>query len=114
VDVDRGAGTFMCAGGIIGLAGTISTVFPFSVLGVISFGLVLAFGGFVSRKRAQARLLASATLWFALLGGAASATILWFAQVYQSNVWLAQGSVGLVGAAIALTGAVIKHRGVRT
>jgi len=40
VDDDRLAGTMMCSGSLLGLTGTISTVFPFSFLGLISFGLV--------------------------------------------------------------------------
>jgi hypothetical protein len=104
-------GTLMSAGGVLGLAGTIGTVFPFSVLGVISFGLVLSFGAFVYRKRPEARLLAAATLWFAPLGGVAAVIIILFARGLASDVLLFQGSLGLVGMGCALTGAIVKHHG---
>ncbi len=102
----------MCTGGVLGLAGTVSTVFPFSFLGVISFGLVVAFGTFVYRKRPEARLLSVATLWFAPLGGAASYVILSFAQTYHVGAWVVQGTAGLAGFGLAFTGAVINRLGI--
>jgi len=115
LDEDRFAGTLICTGGVLGLAGTVSTVFPFSVLGVISFGLVLVFGALVYRKRPEAHLVAAATLWFAPLGGVACATILWFNHSgwFYVALWDVQGSLGLLGMGLALAGAVIEHRGIR-
>jgi hypothetical protein len=78
MDPDRLAGTLMATGGLLGLAGTISTFFPFSVLGVLSFAFVLTFAVLVYRKRPEARLVAAATLWFAPLGGVACVIVLWF------------------------------------
>lgn len=115
MDSDRFAGTLIGTGGLLGLAGTVSTFFPFSVLGVISFGLVLVFGVLVYRKRPEAHLVAAATLWFASLGGAACAIVLWFNRSgwFHVALWDVQGSVGLVGMGLALMGAVIEHRGIR-
>jgi len=106
----------MCTGGLLGLAGTVSTLFPFSVLGVISFGLVLLFGALVYRNRPEARLVAAATLWFAPLGGVACVTLLWFNHTEWGHydLWDVQGSVGLFGMSFALVGAVIKHHGIRS
>ena len=115
MDADQLAGTLIGTGGILGLAGTISTFFPFSVLGVLSFGLVLVFGVLIYRKRPEARLVAAATLWFAPLGGVACATVLWFNRSgwFHVALWDVQGSVGLFGMGLALVGAVIEHRGIR-
>lgn len=116
MDADRLAGILLSVGGTLGLAGTLSTFFPFSVLGVISFGLVLVFGVLVCRKRPEARLAAAATLWFAPLGGAACAIVLWFNHHGWGHydLWDVQGSVGLFGMSFALAGAVIKLRGIRS
>jgi hypothetical protein len=116
LDADRTAGVLLIVGGMLGLAGTVSTFFPFSVLGVISFGLVLVFGILVYWKRSESRLVAAATLWFAPLGGGACVVILWFNRfgMGHNDVWDIQGSVGLIGAGIALGGAVIKLRGIRS
>lgn len=86
---------------------------PFSFLGLISFGLVLAFGGFVYRKRPEARLLAAASLWFSPLGGVASFVIFSFAQTYRLEILVVQGAVGLVGAGLAFAGAAVKRLGLR-
>jgi hypothetical protein len=114
MDPDQLAGTLMAAGGILGLAGTISTFFPFSVLGVLSFAFVLAFAVLVYRKRPEARLVASATLWFAPLGGAACAIVLWFNRNgwFYFALWDLQAAIGLVGMGIALAGALV-GRGIR-
>ena len=116
MDPDRIAGVLMCTGGLLGLAGTVSTLFPFSVLGVISFGLVLLFGALVYRKRPEARLVAAAALWFAPLGGVACVTLLWLNHTGWGpyDLWDAQGSVGLFGMSLALAGAVMKHHGIRS
>jgi hypothetical protein len=116
LDADRDAGILLIVGGVLGLAGTVSTFFPFSVLGVISFGLVLVFGALVYRKRPEARLVAVATLWFAPLGGAACVVLLWFNRFGwgHNDIWDVQGSVGLIGTSLALAGAVIKLRGIRS
>ncbi len=105
----------MSTGGTLGLAGTVSTFFPFSVLGVISFGLVLVFGVLVYRRRTEGRLVAAATLWFAPLGGAACVVILWFNRFGwgHNDVWDIQGAIGLIGMCIALSGAAIKLRRIR-
>ena len=115
MDADQLAGTLIGTGGMLGLAGTISTFFPFSVLGVLSFGLVLVFGVLIYRKRPEARLVAAATLWFPPLGGVACATVLWFNRSgwFHVALWDVQGSVGLFGMGLALVGAVIEHRGIR-
>lgn len=113
MDDDRLAGTLMCTGGLLGLAGTVSTVFPFSFLGLVCFGLVLPFGGFVYRKRPEARLLAAASLWFAPLGGVASFVVFSYAQTYPSGILVLQGALGLVGSGLAFTGAAVKRLGLR-
>ncbi|MGI0148418.1 MAG: hypothetical protein ACREDF_02640 [Thermoplasmata archaeon] len=115
MDSDRFAGSLMTAGGILGLVGTVSTFFPFSVLGVVSFGLVLVFGVLVFRNRPEARLVAAATLWFAPLGGAACVIVLWFNRGgwFHSDLWDVQGSIGLFGMGLALLGAISKRRGIR-
>src|SRR2546427_7788427 len=115
MDRDRVGGMLMLAGGLLGLAGTVMTVFPFSVLGVISFGLILPFGGFVYRKRPEARLLAVATLWFALLGGVASWFVFSFGlalsfgpgnpfavRILQRAVGMARSRLGFEGASVHL------------
>jgi hypothetical protein len=110
LDADRIAGVLLIVGGMLGLAGTVSTFFPFSVLGVVSFGLVLAFGGLVYWQRPEARLVTIATLWFAPLGGAACVIILtinYFGCCYN-GLWAVQGSLGLFGMSLALAGAGIK------
>jgi len=110
----------MLAGGLLGLAGTVMTVFPFSVLGVISFGLILPFGGFVYRKRPEARLLAVATLWFAPLGGIASWFVFSFGLAFSFGptnpfaVWVIQGVVGMAGSGLGFAGAIVKLFGART
>jgi hypothetical protein len=102
-------------GGVLGLAGTISTVFPFSVLGVLSFGLVIVFGVLVLRKRPEARIALPVVLWFGGLGGIACVTILWFNHSgwIHSDIWDVQATVGLLGTGLALAGAVLKPRGAR-
>src|SRR5438132_5319973 len=101
MDRDRVGGMLMLAGGLLGLAGTVMTVFPFSVLGVISFGLILPSGGFVYRKRPEARFLAVATLWFAPLGAIASWFVFSFGVAFSiattnpSAVWLIQRVVSI-------------------
>lgn len=116
MDTDRLAGILLSIGGTLGLAGTVSTFFPFSVLGVISFGLVLVFGVLVYWKRREARLVAAATLWFAPLGGVACVVILSinYFGCCHNELWGVQGSVGLFGMNLALAGAVIELRGIRT
>lgn len=116
MDADRIAGVLLSVGGTLGLAGTLSTFFPFSVLGVISFGLVLVFGALVYRMRPEARLVAAATLWFAPLGGAACVVILLFNHTgcCHNELWDVQGSVGLIGMSLALAGAVTKLHGIRS
>jgi len=116
LDADRTAGVLLIVGGVLGLAGTVSTFFPFSVLGVISFGLVLVFGFLVYRKRSESRLVAAATLWFAPLGGAACVVVLWFNRFGwgYNDLWDVQGSVGLFGMSFALAGAIIELRGIRS
>jgi hypothetical protein len=106
----------MSLGGCLGFAGTVSTYFPFSVLGVISFGLVMGFGGLVYQKRVEARLLAAATLWFAPLGGVACVLLIWFTPSGSSasELWRVQGSVGLFGMGLALAGAIGGHRGIQS
>jgi len=112
MDRDRVGGTLMLAGGLLGLAGTVMTIFPFSVLGVISFGLILPFGGLVYRKRPEARLLAVATLWFAPLGGIASVIVFEAGRSFSSGPaspsppWVIQGAIGLVGSGLGLAGAL--------
>jgi hypothetical protein len=114
MDPDRLAGTLMATGGLLGLAGTISTFFPFSVLGVLSFAFVLTFAVLVYRKRPEARLVAAATLWFAPLGGVACVIVLWFNRSgwFYVALWDLQAYVGLVGMGIALAGALV-GRGIR-
>lgn len=106
----------MFTGGCLGFAGTVSTYFPFSVLGVVSFGLVVVFGGLVYRKRSEARLLAAATLWFAPLGGVACVVLVWFTPSgpVPNGLWRIQGAVGLLGMCLAMAGAIAGSRGVRT
>src|ERR1700704_3514417 len=96
---DQLRGILMSLGGCLGFAGTVSTYFPFSVLGVISFGLVMGFGGLVYQKRVEARLLAAATLWFAPLGGVACVLLIWFTPSGSSasELWRVQGFIGLFG-----------------
>jgi len=98
----------MSLGGCLGFAETVSTYFPFSVLGVVSFGLVVAFGALVFQKRREARLLAAATLWFAPLGGVACVVLLWFTPsgAVTNGLWHIQGAVGLFGMGLALAGAI--------
>jgi hypothetical protein len=112
---DRLRGIFISTGGCLGFAGTVSTYFPFSVLGVISFGLVAVFGGLVSVKRPEARLLTAATLWFAPLGGVACIFLIGFAPpgAPSQDLWRVQGSVGLFGMFLALAGAIGWRRGIR-
>jgi hypothetical protein len=115
VDSHRVRGILMSTGGCLGFAGTVSTYFPFSVLGVISFGLVAVFGGLVFQRRNEARLLAAATLWFAALGGIACVLLIWFTPSGSpaSDLWRVQGSVGLFGMCLALAGAIGKRRSIR-
>ena len=115
MDSDRLAGSLILSGGLLGLAGSISTFFPFSVMGVVSSGLVLVFGALVFRKRPEGRLVAAATLWFASLGGVASVVLLWINRVGwgHTDLWDVQGSIGLVGMGVALAGAVIKRQGIQ-
>jgi hypothetical protein len=112
VDSDQLRGILMSLGGCLGFIGTVSTYFPFSVLGVVSFGLVVAFGALVFQKRREARLLAGATLWFAPLGGIACVLLIWFTPLGSSasTLWRVQGSVGLFGMCLALAGAIGGHR----
>src|SRR5713226_5224167 len=56
---DQLRGILMSLGGCLGFAGTVSTYFPFSVLGVVSFGLVVAFGALVFQKRRDALVRAA-------------------------------------------------------
>jgi hypothetical protein len=109
---DEIAGELMTVGGLLGFLGTVSTVFPFSVMGVLSFGLVTAFGILVIRNRPEARIVAAATLWFAPLGGLSCAITLWFNHTgwLHSDLWDAQSFVGLLGTSVALTGAVLMRR----
>ena len=108
VDSDQLRGILMSLGGCLGFVGTVSTYFPFSVLGVVSFGLVVAFGALVYQKRREARLLAAATLWFAPLGGVACVVLLWFtpSAPVPNGLWRIQGAVGLFGMGLALAGAI--------
>jgi hypothetical protein len=113
---DQLRGILMSLGGCLGFAGTVSTYFPFSVLGVVSFGLVVAFGALVYRNRQEARLLTAATLWFAPLGGVACIVLVGFtpAGAPSQDLWRVQGSVGLFGMCLALVGAIGWHPGIRT
>jgi hypothetical protein len=115
VDSDRLRGILISTGGCFGLAGTVSTYFPFSVLGVVSFGLVAVFGGLVYYERPEARLVAAATLWFAPLGGIACVLLIWFTPAGSPghDLWRVQGSVGLFGMCLAIAGAIGRHRGSR-
>lgn len=115
MDSDRLRGILMSTGGCLGLAGTVSTYFPFSVLGVVSFGLVAVFGGLVYLKRPEARLVAAATLWFAPLGGVACVVLLAWppAGSPAPDLWRVQGSVGLFGMCLALAGVIGRFRGIR-
>ena len=99
-------GILIFIGGCLGLAGTVSTWFPFSVLGVVSFGLVAAFGGLVYQNRQEARLVAAATLWFAPLGGVACVFLLGVPY----DLWRVQGFIGLLGVCLALAGAIGRVR----
>jgi hypothetical protein len=113
-NAERLRGILIFVGGCLGFAGTVSTYFPFSVLGVISFGLVAVFGGLVYLKRPEARLLTAATLWFAPLGGVACIFLVGFAPPGASHdLWRVQGSIGLFGMGLALAGAIGWHRGIR-
>lgn len=114
-DADRLRGILIFTGGCLGFAGTVSTYFPFSVLGVVSFGLVAAFGGLIYVKRPEARLLTAATLWFAPLGGVACIILVGFTPpgAPSPDLWRVQGSVGLFGMCLALAGAIGWHRGTR-
>jgi hypothetical protein len=113
VESERLRGILISTGGCLGFVGTVSTYFPFSVLGVISFGLVAVFGALVYQKRLEARLLAAATLWFAPLGGGACILLIWFTPSGSSasDLWRVQGSVGLFGMCLALAGAIGRHCG---
>jgi len=115
VEFHRLRGILMSTGGCLGFAGTVSTYFPFSVLGVVSFGLVAVFGALVYQKRLEARLFVAATLWFAPLGGVACVLLIWFTPSGSSayDLWRVQGSVGLFGMCLALAGAIGKRRSIR-
>src|SRR5213594_800595 len=87
---------------------------------MLAGGLLLHFGGFVYRKRPEARLLAVATLWFAPLGGVASWFVFSFGLAFSFGptnpfaVWVIQGVVGMAGSGLGFAGAIVKLFGART
>ncbi len=108
MDPDRLAGILIVTGAAVGLLSTTLTLWTvFSVMGWLAFALVLVFGVYVFRKRAEARLLAVATLWFAPLEAVSSAWIIWLAgyiSLEGGRVW---ASFALVGTALTLVGGFV-------
>ncbi len=116
MESDRLAGTLMSTGATLALIGMAFTGFVgafFFLLSFPSFSLVFVFGVYVARERAEAPILAMATLWFATLGGL---PFLWIFGLSIGFSWSTVLAVylGLAGTTIAITGAGLKlaeHRG---
>ncbi len=105
---DRLAGILMCAGAATALIGTgLIGLFFFSLLTIVSFGLVFLFGLYVARKRPEGRILAVATLWFATVGGLPFLWIVGLSTLFGSLA-VSVGYVGLLGTTIVIAGATLK------
>ncbi len=110
MESDRLAGTLMIAGAalalsVMGFSGFFVLFLVF--LGFLPFSLIFLFGVYVARKRAEAPILAMATLWFATVGGL---PFLWFLGLSIGFPWSAVlvGYLGLAGTTIAIVGAALK------
>jgi hypothetical protein len=111
---DRLAATLICAGAILGLIGSIATLSV--LLGVPSFALVLLLGIYLSRRQEAGRLLAGAVLWFAALGAFEGFYAIFFFRGFvplpADYYWKA--SITILGMSVAVGGAILKLRPLRT
>ncbi len=108
VDLDRLAGTLICAGGIVGLIGSVASLSL--LLGVPSFALVLLLGIYSFRRRKEGRLLAGGVIWFAVLGtlGGFPPGFALFGYGFLVGYYYWWASIAILGMALSLAGAVLK------
>lgn len=107
IDRNRLGGLLVCAGATVGLIGSWSTFFFFFFLGPAVFTLILLFGVLMLRGGREGRLLAAATLYFALIviliGANFGLGAFWFVSV---AAWLI--STPPIAAAAAVVGAIVR------
>ncbi len=116
IDRDRLSAILACAGASLGLVGSVPsgfTVVP-ALLSLICFTFALLFGVALFQKRPEGRLLAAATVYFALVGGGVDIVFPPLGLVLHGGdaLWLI--SVGPIGMVIAGAGAVMRLRRVPT
>ena len=97
----------LCVGGALGLAGSQgSWFFPFGILGVTSFSLILLFGVRLFRKGPERRLFSSLTIYFAFVGVVDMVFLVpWLFLFASAAVW--PFYFRFLGAAVAVSGAIL-------
>jgi len=110
--IDRGllSAVLVCAGAALGIAGSRPVFFfPFSLLSLTGFTLVMLFGVRLFRRGAENRVISAATLYFAVVGTADIAFFLPYLVRYGSaDFWLFYARP--MGALIVAAGAIMQLR----